>query len=312
MDKKELERIQGLEDPNIGFQIPIWKRRVVNPFGDGKESNVDTFIRDNKLEDLNLNGELRQELLNSAPNSWNEKAKNLAGREAAKERRNNLTRENVRADRKSELDLREGYEDRQNARTLANQRLLMEEQRKTTEMQIGSNERMATQQGRNALDLANLQGGVQLQQTRMQGDYGLQQSKVQGDYGLQQSRIQGDYGVRQAQIGAGAGIEQSRIGANSQIRQAEIGARSARDVANISGNWNYRTTDLTSGRQLADSREQRGSDERRQTQQFMAQRQEMGEQRKRQEASELLQSRLGRAQSGKDFIAALINRSYFN
>lgn len=296
------EKANQAQEPNIGFKIPVWNRRVVNPLGPGKESNVRDYIRQTGLGDLDTlsKGELSSKLQNSAPNDWDSIVKSYAGKAASEERLQNVARDRVSGDRKSEMQLQEDRQNRQNAQSLANQRMLMEEGRKSTQMQIGSNEKLAGMQNQNALDIANLQAGTGLRQTEMQGRFGLQQAKVQGDYGLQQSRIQGDYGVRQAQIGANAGI-----------RQAEIGAQSARDVANISGNWGYRTTDLMSGRQLTDSREQRSSDERRQSQSLLAQRQEMGEQRKRAEASELLQSRLGRAESGKNFLLGAIGRRYF-
>lgn len=296
------DRASQVQEPNIGFKIPILNRRVINPLGPGKESNVRDYIRQSGLGDLDTlsKGELSSKLQNSAPNDWDSIVKSYAGKAASEERLQGVARERVSSDRKSEMDLQESYQNRQNAQNLASQRMLMEEGRKTTQMQLGSNERLAGLQNQNALDIANLQAGTGLKQTEMQGRFGLEQAKVQGNYGLQQSRIQGDYGVRQAQIGA-----------NASVRQAEIGAQSSRDVANISGGWNYRGLDLTSGRQLTDSREQRASDERRQSQNLLAQRQEMGEQRKRMEASELLQSRLGRAESGKNFLLGTVNRGYF-
>jgi hypothetical protein len=288
----ELNRIKGIDDPNIGFQV--FGRRFVNPLGN-KESNARNFITDNELTDLDRDGSLSNKLANSAPNDWNEIAKDFASRQASVEGTRVRAKKEALSDRQREFQDQEAYETRQQARNLASQRAVMDKQLE--------GQKYSADVGLKGIES---QTGASTKQAQIGADAAVRQAQIQGQYGVQGQEVAGRYALQGQEVMGRYNLEGTRIGANAQIRQAEIGANASRDVANIGGNWNYRTADLTSGRQLQGQREGLASDERRQTQNLLAARQAQGQQMRREEASELLNARLQRGDSGRNFLLQAI------
>lgn len=289
------KKASQVQDPNIGFQI--FGRRFVNPLGN-KESNVRDFLNKNGLSELDKDGSLSGKLANSAPNDWNEIAQDFANRNANIEGTRIRAKKEALGDRAREADDVEALETRQQARNTAAQRAIMDKQLEGQKYTADTNLKGVGMQVGASTKQAEIAAAAAARQAQIQGQYSLEGQRVAGQYGLEGQRVAGQYN-----------LEGAKVGARAQVQTAQIGAQSARDVANISGGWNYRGLDLTSGRELTNSREQRMSDERKQTQEALASRQEMGERRKREEASELLQARLQRGDSGRNFLLSAVQNS---
>ncbi|MBD1865688.1 MULTISPECIES: hypothetical protein [Trichocoleus] len=295
--QSELNRIrQKLEDPNIGFVIPFTGRRVINPFGN-KESNVRDFVTNNELNQFDSDGSLSNKLANSAPNDWDEIAKDFAGRAATGEATRVRAKKEAQGDRQREFSDTEAYETRKQARDTATQRALLDKQLEGQRYNTDSN-----------LKGIGIQAGASTKQAQIGADAAIRQAEIGGRYNVQGQEVAGRYALQGQEVMGRYNLEGTRIGANASIRQAEIGGNASRDVANIEGSWNYRTTDLTSGRQLQGQREGLASDERRQTQNLLSNRQAMGQEMKRQEASELVQARLQRGDSGRNFLLQAVGQ----
>jgi hypothetical protein len=295
--ESEMKRIkEEVHDPNIGFVIPFTGRRVVNPFGN-KEANVRSFLNDNKLTELDRDGSLSGKLANSAPNDWDEITKDFASRQASVEGTRVRAKQEALSDRTREFNDTEAYETRKQARETASQRALMDKQLE--------GQKYSADVGLKGIES---QTGASTRQAQIGADAAIRQAQIQGQYGVQGQEVAGRYALQGQEVMGRYNLEGTRIGANASIRQAEIGANASRDVANIGGGWNYRTADLTSGRQLQGQREGLASDERRQTQNLLAARQAQGQQMRREEASELLNARLQRGDSGRNFLLQAVGQ----
>ncbi|MBD2093582.1 hypothetical protein H6F90_00235 [Trichocoleus sp. FACHB-591] len=285
----ELKRVQRkVEDPSIGFEV--FGRRFVNPLGN-KESNVRDFVTKNELAQFDSDGSLSSKLSNSAPNDWDEIAEDFAGRQAAAEGTRTRAKKEALGDRTREFQDQEAYETRQQARNLASQRTIMDKQLE--------GQKYGADIGLRGIEA---QTGASTRQAQIGADAAVRQAEIGGRYNVQGQEVAGRYALQGQEVMGRYNLEGTKVGARAQVQTAQIGANASRDVANISGNWNYRTTDLTSGRQLQGQREGLASDERRQTQNLLASRQAQGQEYKRQEASELLQARLQRGDSGRNFL----------
>lgn len=289
--KDELERLGG---PDKGFTIPVIGRQFLAPW-DNKSRIADDYVTKNNLAEFGP--ELRKELENSAPNDWGNIVKSYVGRAAATEGTRVRAKNEALSDRQREFQDAEAYETRQQARNLASQRAVMDKQLE--------GQKYSADIGLKGIES---QTGASTRQAQIGADAAVRQADITGRYNVQGQEVAGRYALQGQEVMGRYNLEGARIGANSQIRQAEIGAQSARDVANIGGSWNYRTTDLSTGRQLQDSREQRGSEERRQTQNLLAARQAQGQQLRREEASELIQARLQRGDSGRNFLLQAVGQ----
>lgn len=287
--KDELGRLEG---PDKGFTIPVIGRQVLAPW-DNKERIVDEYVTKNNLSEFGP--ELGEKLKNSAPNDWGSIVRGAAGRAAAGESTRLRAKSEAQGDRQREFQDAEAYETRQQARNLASQRAVMDKQLE--------GQKYTADTGLRGIEA---QTGASTRQAQIGADAAVRQAEIGGRYNVQGQEVAGRYALQGQEVMGRYNLEGTRIGANAQVRQAEIGANASRDVANIGGGWNYRTTDLSTGRQLQDSREQRGSEERRQTQNLLAARQAQGQQMRREEASELLNARLQRGDSGRNFLLQAI------
>ncbi|MEP0873005.1 hypothetical protein NDA01_24765 [Trichocoleus desertorum AS-A10] len=292
-DKRRGE-LENLEGPDKGFTLPVIGRQVLAPW-DNKERVVEEYITKNGLAEFGP--ELGEKLRNSAPNDWGSIVRGAAGREAATEGTRVRAKKEAQGDRQREFQDTESYETRKDARNLATQRSLMDKQLE--------GQKYGADVGLKGIEA---QTGASTRQAQIGADAAVRQAEIGGRYNVQGQEVAGRYNVQGQEVMGRYNLEGTRIGANAQIRQAEIGANASRDVANIGGSWNYRTTDLTSGRQLQGQREGLASDERRQTQNLLANRQAMGQEMKRQEASELVQARLQRGDSGRNFLLQAVGQ----
>lgn len=292
--QRDVESISG---PKNGFTIPILGRQVLAPW-DNKQRIADDYVTKNKLN--SLGPDLRKELENSAPNDWDDIVKSYAGRAAAGEQERGRAKKEALSERTREFNDVESYETRKDARNLASQRAIMDKQAEAQRYAADVGLKGMGMQSEAAIKQAQIGSAGALEQARVQGQYGVKSQEVAGRYNVEGQRVAGMYG-----------LEGQKVGARAQVQTAQIGADASRDVANIGGSWQYKNADLVSGRELTNSREQRMSDERKQTQAAFAQRQAQGQDYKRKEASELLQARLQRGDSGRNFLLSAVGKRYF-